>query len=138
LANPIIHSYKKDSILKQIFEPHVNKITMSFIDIVVRKGREKYLVPIAKEFIEEYKVLKGIRTAEITSAIGLDDTLRKQVYELVRKGTQSEVELVEKVDSKLIGGFILRIGDKQYDASIASSLRKLQQSFSFNPNIKKN
>jgi F-type H+-transporting ATPase subunit delta len=138
LGNPIVHSYKKQGILQQIFFDKINKITQSFLDIVVRKGREKYLVPIAKEFIEQYKILKGIQTAEIISASGLDDKLRKQVYDIVRNSTKSEVELIEKVDQKLIGGFVLRIGDKQYDASILSSLRKLQQAFAYNPYVKKN
>ena len=138
LANPIVHSYKKQSIVQQVFGQHLNQMTLSFFDIVIRKSREKYLVAIAKEFIEEYKVLKGIQTAEVISAVGLDDKLRKQVYEMVKTSTRSEVELIEKVDKKLIGGFILRIGDKQYDASIVSSLRKLQQAFAFNQYVKKN
>ncbi len=138
LANPIIHSDKKLAVLKAVFENKVNKLTMSFMELVTKKGREKYLVSIAKEFTEEYKIYKGIRSAEITSAVGLDDKLRSQVYELIRQGTNSEVELVEKVDKKLIGGFVLRMGDKQYDASIASDLRKLTQKFSSSPYIHKN
>lgn len=138
LANPIIHSDKKRNILHGLFTERMNTITINFFDIVIRKGREKYLVNIAKEYIEEYKAIKGIRTAEIISAVGLDDKLRKQVYETVRNSTKSEVELIEKVDKKLIGGFILRLGDKQYDASILSSLRKLAQSFSANPYVRKN
>ena len=138
IANPIINSDKKLSILKQIFGEKINKITMTFFEIVIRKGREKYLIQIAKEFTGQYKVLKGIQTAEITSAVGLDERLRKQIYDLVKGDSKSEVELVEKVDNKLIGGFVLRIGDKQYDASISSSLRKLAQSFSSNQFIRKN
>jgi len=48
------------------------------------------------------------------------------------------VELIEKIDNKLIGGFILRMDDKQYDASISSELRKLTQAFSSNPYVRKN
>ena len=77
-------------------------------------------------------------SAEITSAVGLDDKLRKQVYDLIRNSTNSEVELIEKIDKKLIGGFILRMDDKQYDASISSELRKLTQAFSSNPYVRKN
>ncbi len=138
LSNPIIHGDKKLSILKQIFEKQMNKVTMTFFQIVVRKGREKYLLQIAKDFIDQYKTLKKILTAEIISAVGLDDKLRKQVYSLLRNDSNSEVELVEKVDKKLIGGFVLRIGDLQYDASVASSIRKLTQSFAENPYVKRN
>ena len=138
LSNPIIHGDKKLSILKQIFAQRMNKMTMTFFEIVIRKGREKYLVQIAKDFITQYKFLKRILTAEIISAVGLDDKLRKQVYNLLRNDSNSEVELVEKTDNKLIGGFVLRIGDEQYDASVVSSIRKLKQAFAENPYIKRN
>lgn len=138
LSTPIIHGDKKLSILKQIFAQRINSMTMTFFEIVVRKGREKYLFQIAKNFITQYKILKKILTAEIVSAVGLDDKLRKQVYELLRNNENSEVELMEKVDKNLIGGFVLRIGDKQYDASVVSSIRKLKQAFAENPYIKRN
>ncbi len=138
LSNPIIDSSKKLKIITGVFADKVNKMTMSFFTIVVKKGRESYLYDIAKAFLSQYKVLKGIQTAEVVSAVGLDDTLRKKIYDLVRKGSNSEVELIERVDKALIGGFILRLDDKQYDASVASDIRKLAQSFTSNPYIKKN
>lgn len=138
LLNPIIATDKKMNVLNSIFNGKVNKLTISFFEIVTRKGREKYLVQIAKEFVAKYKQLKNIQTAEITSAVGLDDKLRKQVYDIIRNSTNSEVELIEKIDNKLIGGFILRMDDKQYDASISSELRKLTQAFSSNPYVRKN
>jgi F-type H+-transporting ATPase subunit delta len=138
LSNPIVNGDKKLQVLKQIFGQKMNAITMSFFEIVVRKGREKYLVQIAKDFTEQYKTLKKIITAEVVSAVGLDDNLRKKIYDIIRKDSNSEVELVEKVDNKLIGGFVLRIGDRQYDASISSEIRKLAQAFSANPYVKQN
>ena len=111
LTSPVINGDKKLSILGKIFSGKINTLTMSFFEIVVRKGREKYLFQIAKEFISQYKQLRKILTAEIIFAVGLDDKLRKQVYESIKNDYKSEVELVEKTDSKLIGGFILRIGD---------------------------
>jgi F-type H+-transporting ATPase subunit delta len=138
LSNPIINSDKKIKILRSIFGEKLNKLTILFFEIVVNKGREKYLFQIAKEFLSQYKLLKGILTAEIISAVGLDDKLRKQVYDVIRNNSNSEVELVEKVDKNLIGGFVLRIGDRQYDASIAASIRKLTQAFSSNPYVKQN
>jgi F-type H+-transporting ATPase subunit delta len=138
LSNPIIHSDKKLKTLQQIFTGKMNSLTMSFFEIVIRKGREKYLPQIAKDFIEQFKILKRIITAEVISAIGLDDKLRKKIYDLVRTESNSEVELIEKVDNKLIGGFVLRIGDRQYDASVSSEIRKLAQTFASNSYIKRN
>ncbi len=138
LANPIIHGEKKLSILTKVFEGKMNKLSISFFDIITRKGREAYLEGIAKEFVRQYKLFKGIQTAVITSAVGLDDKLRSEVYNLVKNSLKSEVELIEKIDKNIIGGFVLRMEDKQYDASIASELRKLTKEFSANPYVKSN
>jgi F-type H+-transporting ATPase subunit delta len=138
LSNPIIHSDKKLAIIRNVFSSLMSKLTMSFFEIVTSKGREKYLEQIAKEFIGLYKKFRGIRTAEITSATGLDDRLREAVYTLLRNEGKGEIELVEKVDKKLIGGFILRMDDRQYDASVSSDLRRLAQAFSANPYIARN
>ncbi len=138
LANPIIHADKKLNILKKVFDGKMNTLSISFFDIITRKGREAYLEGIAKEFVQRYKNYKGIQTAVITSAVGLDDKLRSEVYRLVKESVKSEVELIEKVDKNLIGGFVLRMDDKQYDASIASELRKLTKEFAGNPYVRKN
>jgi F-type H+-transporting ATPase subunit delta len=138
LANPIIHGDKKLSILKKVFEGKMNKLSVSFFEIITKKGREAYLEGIAKEFVQSYKRFKGIQTAVITSAVGLDDQLRSEVYRIVKNSLNSEVELIEKVDKNIIGGFVLRMEDKQYDASIASELRKLTKEFASNPYVRKN
>jgi F-type H+-transporting ATPase subunit delta len=138
LSNPIIHTDKKLSVLNAVFGSHVSKLSSTFFQIITKKGREAHLPAIAKEFVQQYKHSKGIVTAMVTSAVGLDEHVRKQVYQLVKDSVKSEVELVEKVDGKLIGGFVLRIGDKQYDASVSAELRKLTREFSVNPYIRKN
>ena len=138
LGSPIINGDKKLSVLKRVFSGKVSPISMSFFDIVTRKGRENQLEGIAKEFIRLYKEDKGIQTAIVTSAIGLDDKLRADVYKLIKESLNSEIELIEKVDKDLIGGFILRVGDKQYDASIARDLRLMRQELIDTSYVRKN
>jgi F-type H+-transporting ATPase subunit delta len=87
---------------------------------------------IAGEFVAQYKQYKNILTAVITSAVGIDKTVKAKVLELVKQTTKGEVELVEKVDKDLIGGFILTIGDKQVDASVSRKLNDLRKAFSVN------
>jgi F-type H+-transporting ATPase subunit delta len=137
LQNPVIYPEKKLAILKEIFANKTNKLTITFLEIIVRKRREAYLQSITSEYIAAYQAYKGIERAIVTTAIGLDDKLRNEVINIVRKSTNSEVELVEKVDKTLLGGFVLRVGDVQYDASIARSLKKLSREFISNPYIKK-
>ena len=138
LSSPIISNDKKHAILKRVFSGKISAMSMSFFDIITRKGRESHLESIAMEFIRLYKEYKGIQTAIVTSAVGLDDKLRSQVYKMVKESLNSEIELIEKVDKDLIGGFILRVGDKQYDASIARDLRLMRQELIDTSYVRKN
>lgn len=130
LKNPIVPLDKKLGILKDLFGSKVHQITNSFLQLVVNKGRSAILFDTAKQFVEQYNAIKGIVTAQVTSAIALTDASKAEVISLVKKEMGAkEVVVKEKVDEKLIGGFILKVGDKQFDASIASGLNKLKKEF---------
>ena len=130
LKSPIVKADKKIQVLDAIFSKKVGKLSMSFVQTIARKGREGLLYIIAVEFQNQYKVEKNIVTAVVTSASGLDEKLRKKVLELVKQSVDSEVELIENQDKGLIGGFIVRLGDKQVDASIHRKLIDLKKSLS--------
>lgn len=135
LKSPIVKPDKKKEILREIFVNRLSKLSLSFIDIIIRKRREQYLEAIAREFQYQYRSHKNILTAIVTSAVGLDDKIRSEIMKIVRDSENTEVELVEKADKDLIGGLILRIGDKQIDASIQRKLKELSKSFKENPYI---
>ncbi len=135
LQSPIIKTDKKVAVFNEIFG-QLNKVTRIFIELVTRKRREAALVEIASSFIDQYKNYKKIITAVVTTAVGLDDTLRSQVMDIVKKSAQGEVELVEKIDKNIIGGIILRVGDKQVDSSILRNIKNLNRTFAENPYIK--
>ena len=136
LKSPIIKPDKKEAILNAVFGKSVNVITKEFINIIVRKKREYALENIAEAFVSQYKRHKKILTAVITTAFGLDDELRKKVLQVVKDAVKSELELVEKVDKNIIGGFIIRVGDNQDDTSIRTKIQKLNRLFSENLFIK--
>ncbi|MEO8760973.1 MAG: ATP synthase F1 subunit delta, partial [Bacteroidia bacterium] len=132
LKSPIIKTDKKVAVIKEIFTGKVSDITSGFLTILTQKRRELYMQQIAEAFVEQYKQYKNILTAVITSAVGIDSTVKAKVLELVKQTTKDEVELVEKIDKDLIGGFVLRIGDKQVDASVSRKLNDLRKTFSGN------
>ncbi|MCK6639719.1 MAG: ATP synthase F1 subunit delta [Bacteroidia bacterium] len=137
LRSPVIKTDKKQDILKAIFGGKIGVIPTEFVDIITRKRREGELEAIAEAFITQYRRHKQILTAVITTASGLDDKLRAQVLEIVKQSAGGKaVELVEKTDKALMGGFILRVGDNQVDASILRQVRNLERNFSENPYIK--
>jgi len=130
LQSPVVKTDRKQAIFKEVFEGKISKTTLSFLNLMAVKRREGYTAEIAKAFDEQYKLYKNITTVKVTSAIALDDKLRKQVMELVKKTVSGEVELVEKVDPSLIGGFVLTIDDKQVDQSVKRKLNDLRKTLS--------
>lgn len=137
LKSPVIKHDKKGAILTAIFKTKVTALTMAFMDILTRKNREPLLPEIAREFHNAYNVHKGIGKASVTTTVAMDAKTRSQFETLVRKlADKKEVELEEKIDKELIGGFILNVDDRQIDASIRNNLKKLKLKFSENPYIK--
>ncbi|MDB5020241.1 MAG: atpH [Pedobacter sp.] len=130
LGNPIIPLNKKAGILTNLFGSQVHKVTKTFMELVVSKGRSAILFETSKQFVVQYNKLKGIVTADVISAIELTEANRAEIVSLVKAQVGAkQVILREKVDPKLIGGFVLTVGDKQFDASISNSLNKLRKEF---------
>lgn len=132
LKNPIISLDKKANILDGLFAGKVHEMILSFFKIVIRKGRSEILFATAKEFISQYNILRNVVKATVTSASPLSQENIKQIEEVVKQSTKGEVILTSIVDPKLIGGFILKVGDKQFDTSISSKLNKLKKEFEQN------
>jgi F-type H+-transporting ATPase subunit delta len=137
LRNPIIKHDKKLEILRGLFTGKVNELTLAIFDIITRKNREPLLPAIARDFHTGYNAYKGIGRAYITTAIPLDAALRAEFERIVQRASQQKsVELTASVDREMIGGFVLKIGDRQIDASLRNKLRTLKVKFSHNPYIK--
>ncbi|HEX5169197.1 MAG TPA: ATP synthase F1 subunit delta [Cyclobacteriaceae bacterium] len=137
LKNPVIKHEKKRDILEKIFAGKVHPLTIAIFDIITRKNREAILPNIARDFHNAYNEFKNISKATLTTAFPIDNSLKSQFETIVKKLTKNEsVELVEKLDKDMIGGFILDVGDKQIDASLKNKLKMLKVKFSHNPYVK--
>jgi len=136
LNSPIIKADKKIEILKTLFQDKISALSLSFIMLVTKKRREALLEEISKAFHTLYNQQKGISKVIITTAGKLDESLRKKVLELSKSNPKSEIELIENIDTALIGGFIIRIADQQIDTSIASDIKRLRRDFSENYYVK--
>ncbi len=135
LNSPVVNSDKKESILRAIFQDKVSAITLAFLVILTAKRREAILRDIAAAFIDKYYEHKNILRTVIRSVNGVGESVKNRVREIVRETYKSEVEIAEEFDAKLIGGFVLKVGDKQVDASIKTKLEKLRRNFSDNPYV---
>jgi F-type H+-transporting ATPase subunit delta len=129
LSNPIISHQKKLAILTSLFEDKMNKVTLAFFKLMINKGRGDVLYTTAHEFVNQYDVLKHITQATVVSATVLSDANKAKILAEVKAAVGGEVVLEAKVDAELIGGFVLTVGDRQVDTSIANNLKKLKKNF---------
>lgn len=130
LKNPIVRAEKKNSVMKAVFATRLNPLTMSFFQIIANKNREAIIDAIAEQFVIQYERLKGVERATIITTMPLTDTLRAQFRAIVMKYTTGKsVELDERIDPKLIGGYVLRVGDQQIDGSIRNQLNEIKLQF---------
>ena len=122
--------------MQAMFAQNVPALVQLFLDKLVTSRRERLLGEIA----EAYEVLhlkhEGILLAEVKSATALSDAQKTEVMAIVKNASFAkgckEVRLVEKVDPQLIGGLVVRVGDREVDASISRRLADLRQQFSTN------
>jgi len=129
IKNPIINSYKKLGIFQKLFEKRLDKLTYKFIGIITCKGREDILPEIGDQFMQEYRMFKKIEIVNVTTPIELGKELKEEFISLAKQlvGKNKKVELKENVNEDLLGGFVLRIRDKQIDDSVSSKLRDLKK-----------
>ncbi|MBW6501968.1 MAG: ATP synthase F1 subunit delta [Bacteroidales bacterium] len=132
LDSPVIRPSVKRKIFHAVFRESVTDITMSLLDLVVKSGREKYLPAIARVFRSETMHHKGITECLLTTAVKIDDNVKRQVSELIKSVFKTKVELKENIDEEIIGGFILRVDDNYIDASIRNKLRKIRNELTEN------
>ncbi|MBA3985155.1 MAG: ATP synthase F1 subunit delta [Flavobacteriales bacterium] len=127
LKSPVVKQEDKRAVLKEIFEGN-SKTTIHLIEVLVDNRRASLLESVAESFITQYNKQEGIIEAVVTTAIPLDENLEAQVLAKVKELTNATtVSLINKVDPAILGGFILRVGDMQYNASIANNFDQLKK-----------
>jgi len=138
LRSPIIKSDTKEKIVSAVTAGTISELTAAFNRLLIVKARESYLPEIITAFLAAYKEKKGIKTIQLTTAVSASDELKKAIVEQVKSSAGfTQVELEEKVDPALIGGFVLQIGDQLVDASVVYDLRNIAKQFENNDFIYK-
>jgi len=129
LKSPIVKTDKKLNVLKAIFDGKIDELTMAFITLVTKKGRESVLTEIGEAFIDKYNAHSKISKVIITTAQKMGDAEFAKIKAKLAESdiTEANLDIETKVDESIIGGFVLEIGDKLYDASIAHKLEELKK-----------
>lgn len=130
LKSPIIKAEDKKGALLQIFDKNSTN-TKGLIGLLAQNERTDILGGVAESFIGLYNEAKGVKVAQVTTAVALSPEMEEKVLAKVKEMTGSEnVSIENTIDESIIGGFILRVGDLQYNASIANQLGTLKREFS--------
>jgi F-type H+-transporting ATPase subunit delta len=127
LHNPIVPQSKKLKMIRTVFSDKVTELTLAFLEMIVQNKREMYIQDITRRFLDDYKHHKGITTVILTTVVPVDQELKKQIVQLIEENYKTTVELEERQNEHLIGGFIIRIDDNMMDASVAKELRNLRK-----------
>lgn len=131
LQSPMLSPSVKKSALLEVFKG-INTLTVNLIDTLITNKRLSILEAVALHYNRLFDELRGIQVATVTTAIPLNDSLKASVLAKAKELTGKDVEVENIVDESIIGGFILRIGDIQYNASIANQLSTLKREFTLN------
>jgi F-type H+-transporting ATPase subunit delta len=127
IESPVIKPSEKIKAVNGIFKGRVQVITMNFLNILIKNKRENSLEGVCRNYIDIYSRELGIKTAVITTVVPVDDTIKKMVTELLAREFKAKIEIETRLNPEILGGYVLKVGDQQYDASVANSLRKIKQ-----------
>ena len=129
LQNPTIKVEVKENALLEVFA-NTNGVTKSLFHLLFENKRFEILGAVASEYTKLFAEMNGVEVAKVTTAIPMDADLEAKVKAKIATFSDKKVTIENTVDASIIGGFILRIGDKQYNASVANRLQVLKRELS--------
>lgn len=138
LASPILDSKRKNVIGDELFKGF-SPTTQNFIHLIINQKRGDILKEITTQYNAMYNLQNKISIAEIVSAVKLDEATTQEILGLAREKMNADTSYIveSKVDPRIIGGFILRVGDKEIDSSIRTRLARLKKEFDKNEYVPK-
>jgi F-type H+-transporting ATPase subunit delta len=130
LNSPVVKTEDKIKVLNAVFS-EANQVSTDLFGLLASNKRVDLLGQIAQAFVDLYRKAQGIQTAKVVLAAPITESLEKEIIAKAKAMTGgSTIELNTEIDPAILGGFILRIGDLQYNASIANQFQKIKQEFS--------
>ncbi|MBL4905441.1 MAG: ATP synthase F1 subunit delta [Flavobacteriaceae bacterium] len=129
LKSPVIKASDKKKVLNTIFADKVNNISLGLFNLLEENKRMVMLAPIASRYTIIYDYLKSMHVAIVTTAVPLTKEVEEKVLNKIVELTGNKTSIENRINPSIIGGFIIRVGDLQYDASIANNFNELRREF---------
>ena len=131
LSNPFLPNTKKQSILRSIV-PNSSDVTKKLLNLLTSNNRLFLLREVAKSYIQLFSEQQGELNATVISAIPLTQNLEKQIHNKLEDFSGKKIFLLNKIDKSLLGGFILKIGDMEFNSSLAYKLKTFKAKLTSN------
>lgn len=129
LQSPVIKVEDKQQILQKIFADS-NELTQALINTLAANKRTQLLSGVSQSFLELYKERKGIKDAVVITAVAMTPEIENKILDKIKSLTGSDtITIKNEINPEILGGFILRVGDIQYDASIRNQFQNLKNKF---------
>lgn len=129
LRSPIVQRHKKQKVMLELFGDKVSELTRMFIEILIRKERERIVPEIAESFIDLYNDFAGIQKVQVRAANDMDKAGKDNLVKILQEKTGKKILMAFTVDKSLRGGLQVRINDTVYDGSVKHKMEELQDAF---------
>ncbi len=127
LESPVIKASKKSRLISTIFKGKVHELTMNFMELIINNKREVHIPGICRNFLALSRKDQKIKSAVLVTASKMSGVTISKIGKLLERELKTKVELSAQVNEEIIGGMVIRLDDTQYDASVATQIKKIKQ-----------
>jgi F-type H+-transporting ATPase subunit delta len=127
--NPVISDEKKQNVVKALFGERTHDLTQRFLGLLIKKDREGMVSAIADQYHDLRNEQRGIVEATVKAAHDLDEEVQSSLKDALESATGKRVVLHLEQDESLIGGVVVRVGDRVFDGSVRNKLDSLRERF---------
>lgn len=132
LKSPVVKAHKKAAVFSTLFKDKIDALSLRFLSLIAKNGREDIIPQVATAWLTIYNEYKGIAHAWVSSAGTLEKNAREGILSVLKKLSGKEIVLHEYQNADLLGGFVFKLGDYQYDASTKTLIKRFKDSVKSN------
>jgi F-type H+-transporting ATPase subunit delta len=127
LKSPIVRATKKLKIINAVYSKKIHPLSLQYLTIITRKNRAGLIEAIAYEYLKLHRESINVEMVTLITASEVDEIIEKKAFEIASGLTTKNIEFHKIINPELIGGFILQVGELQYDASVRRKMARLKR-----------
>jgi len=128
IKNPLINEEKKIQIFSNVFKNHVNKLSLDFLVLIIKKNRENYLLDIIRNFEKLYHDEVNLKEVVVITRNPINQQVETRLKEIVEKLFNASANIENINDDNMIGGIKVKIDNLLLDLSVRTQLEEIRKS----------